>query len=436
MKNTETLKQAQKWLKDADAVLVTASNGLSISEGLNLFSSDKLAEVLGKYQDKYHFKNLLEVFQYPYENQVDKWAIFSRVVGHYSNRYVPGKVMKNLKNLVGDKDYYIWTSNVDHQLALAGFEHVLEVEGNWQEARYLEDGVQKVISFKEIAHDLATKDFNNELTQADIDNLLAKYPHLDLNMVGEDFKLDEGKVDKFASFIQKYQDQNLVVLELGIGPHNRPIKEPSMQLVAAHPKMHYISVNLNQLNIPDMIRPKSIGIKGTINDALTALNNRPINDLEVLAPISGTQLAKRKREEEKYLQDFYPNYLVEPSHYQGQMTMYITLDKDTPAHFHLMQEGQSWMYSMGDSVQAYCFTPNGKFYTVKLGLDKSKDEVHGLYIDPGTFVAFESLNNSGAGFAQLSGSLPMGNGIEILTPKVDNLVSVFPNQKDIIERLS
>ncbi|MDH5100756.1 hypothetical protein OQI87_06425 [Lactobacillus kefiranofaciens] len=39
---TESTAQiAHNWIKDADAILVTASNGLSISEGLNLFTNDK-----------------------------------------------------------------------------------------------------------------------------------------------------------------------------------------------------------------------------------------------------------------------------------------------------------------------------------------------------------------------------------------------------------
>ena len=43
-----SIKTAQKWLNDADAILITASNGFSISEGLNLFANDqKLVTVLG-----------------------------------------------------------------------------------------------------------------------------------------------------------------------------------------------------------------------------------------------------------------------------------------------------------------------------------------------------------------------------------------------------
>ena len=38
---SNTAKTASDWIKNADAILVTASNGLSISEGLNLFANDK-----------------------------------------------------------------------------------------------------------------------------------------------------------------------------------------------------------------------------------------------------------------------------------------------------------------------------------------------------------------------------------------------------------
>ena len=52
---TNAVKIAQQWLKDADAILVTASNGFSISEGLNLFANNsKLSTVLGDLVEKYN----------------------------------------------------------------------------------------------------------------------------------------------------------------------------------------------------------------------------------------------------------------------------------------------------------------------------------------------------------------------------------------------
>lgn len=435
MKNN-VLTQAKKWLDNADAVLITASNGLSITEGLNLFSSEKLAEVLGKYQEKYHFTNLLEALNYPYQDQVDKWAVSSRVVEYYSNNYKPGKVMSDLKKLIGDKDYFAWTSNVDHQLALAGFKNIIEVEGNWQQASYQEDGERKIIEFGPIAHEIVTKDLAGKLSQADIDELFDQYPGLEIDTVGENFELDPAQISGFEKFIDNYRNKKLVILELGIGPNNQLIKQPSMQLIAGNEKMRYITINKGEISIPDLIRPQSIGISGTIDAALSALNGEKASGLEFVESVSAEKLEKQKGQEAKILQKFYPNYIAQPSHYPGQMSMYLTLDKDTPSYFHLVEEGQSWMYSMGDSVMAYCFTAAGKFYTVRLGLDKTKDEVHGFYVNAGTFVAFESLENIGAGFAQLDGNLPMKNGVSILTPNPTKLSEAFPKQKELIERLS
>ncbi|WP_268885937.1 hypothetical protein [Lactobacillus helveticus] len=39
---------------------------------------------------------------------------------------------------------------------------------------------------------------------------------------------------------------------------------------------------------------------------------------------------------------------------------------------------------------------------MRLGLDKSKDEVHGFYVDPGTFTAIEDSNDAEAGYERLS----------------------------------
>ncbi|BCD38577.1 hypothetical protein LBHL_11340 [Lactobacillus helveticus] len=79
-------KIAKQWLDDADAILVTASNGLSISEGLNLFANNKkLKEVLGDLVDKYHLPNLLTAFAFKYPNQLDYWRMVARVVEYYGN---------------------------------------------------------------------------------------------------------------------------------------------------------------------------------------------------------------------------------------------------------------------------------------------------------------------------------------------------------------
>lgn len=58
------------------------------------------------------------------------------------------------------------------------------------------------------------------------------------------------------------------MLELGIGPRNRLIKEPVMRLVQSEPNATYVTVNLGEVFVPAPIATKSFGIDGRIDDAL------------------------------------------------------------------------------------------------------------------------------------------------------------------------
>ena len=103
---------AQK-IKDADAILIGASNGLSITEGLNLFADDEAFENLFKdYKEKYGFRKILDGFFFRWNKQEEKWGFFSRLVNHYSGNYTTSSVMEDLKTIVGDKPYFILTSMV------------------------------------------------------------------------------------------------------------------------------------------------------------------------------------------------------------------------------------------------------------------------------------------------------------------------------------
>lgn len=116
--------------------------------------------------------------------------------------------------------------------------------------------------------------------------------------------------------------------------------------------------------------------------------------------------------------------------------MYMTIDKSHPSHLHMIQDGQSLMYSLGDAAIVHCFTQDGQYRAVRLGLDKTKKEVHGFYVNAGTFIAIETADDSGAGFSQVSAGISGNASGEILVPRVDQLTKLFPNQKGLIRRLS
>lgn len=59
---------------------------------------------------------------YPYDTLEEYWAWWSRMI--LVNRYEAGvgKPYQDLLELVKDKDYFVLTTNVDHQFQLAGFD--------------------------------------------------------------------------------------------------------------------------------------------------------------------------------------------------------------------------------------------------------------------------------------------------------------------------
>ncbi|ETA74783.1 Sir2 silent information regulator family NAD-dependent deacetylase [Ligilactobacillus equi DPC 6820] len=118
------------------------------------------------------------------------------------------------------------------------------------------------------------------------------------------------------------------------------------------------------------------------------------------------------------------------------MVMYVTLDKKHVSHFHMVQHDRSVMYSLGDATLVHCIRPDGHYYQVRLGLDKSKDEVHGFYIEAGTFVAFESLGDSNAGFAQISFNFMAIGDNSLMMPNKNQLLQALPAPKNVIERLA
>ncbi|MDE7056609.1 MAG: Sir2 silent information regulator family NAD-dependent deacetylase [Lactobacillus sp.] len=192
--------------------------------------------------------------------------------------------------------------------------------------------------------------------------------------------------------------------------------------------------------MPDQIKERSIGFSSSINGAFKELLTGKSFGAKTEGPTKPQPkpelTPEEKTKQEAVMQKFYPNYMIDQSTRPGSYPMYLTIDKDHPSLLHTVQYGQYWMYSIGDSALVHCFTQDGNYYQVKLGLDKSKNEVHGFYAEPATFIAIETTGNNGVGFSQINTDIPVGSDGAILIPRKDKLLQLFPDQRDVIERFS
>lgn len=268
-------------IKDADAILIGASNGLSITEGLNLFADDDaFGNLFGDYKEKYGFRKILDGFFFRWNTLEEKWGFLSRLIHHYSGNYTISSAMNDLKAIVGNKPYFILTSNGEGHFELAGFEpqRIYELEGNWIEMRCSRLCHDKTYASLPIIRNLAALETNGMIPAeaiprcpicgAAMDLYNAQPPKQDVQMEWEKFYKD-------------FHNKKIVILELGIGCRNKLIKAPLMQMTANEPKTTYVTINLGEVYITDNIKDKSYGLDGYLSEQLKKIRESITRELSI-----------------------------------------------------------------------------------------------------------------------------------------------------------
>ena len=113
--------QLKDLIRHIETVVVGAGAGLSASAGLT-YDKERFHQYFSDYEDRYGFHDMYSGGFYPYPTPEEFWAYWSRNI--LVNRYdqVPGKPYRHLIQLLREKDYFVITTNVDHQFQMAGFD--------------------------------------------------------------------------------------------------------------------------------------------------------------------------------------------------------------------------------------------------------------------------------------------------------------------------
>lgn len=268
----EDIKKVWKWIDGADAVLIGASNGLSITEGLHLFADNQVFEELfGDLKRKYGLRCILQGMGARWPTEEEKWGFWSRLVHHYCGKYQETQVMSDLKTVIGDKDYFVVTSNGECHFELCGFapEKIYEVEGNWLTMQCASRCHDRIYSWADLAERMALA----EQEGRSLSELIPRCPvcggSMQVHMeTDRNFIPDMESPKRLEVFLERYHGKKLVILELGIGWRNQLIKAPLMRLAAQEPQAVYVTINLGEIFIPDEIREKSYGLDGDLTEIL------------------------------------------------------------------------------------------------------------------------------------------------------------------------
>lgn len=272
--NENDLRAVAQRIGEADAVLVGASNGLSITEGLHLFADDAaFQETFGDLRQARGLRCILHGMGYPWETSEELWGFWARLAARYCLSYEPTPVMRDLLALVSGKDYFVLTSNGECHFEMAGFaaDRIYEVEGNWLTMQCSRPCHGGIYSSVEKLRQMAAAERGGRVPAGLVPLCPECGSPMRPRMEGAGFVEDRAQRQAFEGFLERAGGKKLVVLELGIGPRNRLVKPALMRLVAQEEHATYVSVNLGELFIPCEIAGKSFGFDGLIADVLAGV---------------------------------------------------------------------------------------------------------------------------------------------------------------------
>lgn len=270
----EEIERIKKLIEEADAILIGAGAGLSTAAGFE-YGGQYFLDNFPDIYDKYGYTDMYHAGFHPFLTPEEKWGYWCRFV--YLQRYKEGAkpLYKKLFEMFKDKDFFVLTTNVDHQFQLAGFP---------KERLFYTQGDYGLFQCSKPCHG---KTYDNQKQIVEMvgslkdglipSSLIPRCPvcgeEMTMNLRSDDtFVEDEGwheAASRYERFVRENQDKKILLLELGVG-WNTPgiIKYPFMRMAYRFKNATYVCINKGMNHIPEEIKDKSIVLDMDIN-ALT-----------------------------------------------------------------------------------------------------------------------------------------------------------------------
>lgn len=274
---SEQIEQVRQALHEADAVVIGAGSGLSTSAGLT-YSGPRFQEHFGDFIQKYNIRDMYSGGFYPFETLEEHWAWWSRHI--MINRYekAPKPVYEELLELVRDKDYFVLTTNVDHQFQLAGFDkkRLFYTQGDYGLWQCSQPCCQKTWDNEETVRRMVAEQRDMRVPTELVPHCPVCGRPMTMNLRCDNtFVQDEGwyaACARYEDFLRWHEGAKVVYLELGVGG-NTPviIKYPFWKMTYQNAKAFYVCINLSEAYCPEEIQTRAVCISRDVGAVLQEL---------------------------------------------------------------------------------------------------------------------------------------------------------------------
>lgn len=255
----ETLKNL---INEAEAIVIGAGAGLSAAAGFEYggeFFKEHFPEM-----HKLGYKDMYSAGFHHFNISEEKWAYWAKQI--FYTRYQGVKELyKDLLDVVKDKDYFVITTNVDHQFQLAGFDknRLFYTQGDYGLFQCSTPCHNKTYDNEDFIHKMLKETKDNKIPSY----LIPKCPicgkEMTTNLRCDDkFVEDDGwhkAAKNYQNFLEDNKNKKILFLELGVG-WNTPviIKYPFIRMTHQFNNAYYACINKGDNYVPDEIKSKSL----------------------------------------------------------------------------------------------------------------------------------------------------------------------------------
>ena len=285
---TSQIKEARNWIKEADALVVIIGEGVSAAGGIDYMKPHIVKEYFKDYY-RMGYRSLTEL-QEMYSQITDVnakayWGYWARYIKYIGYEKEIGNGYRDLLRLIRNKDYFIYTTNVDAQVQRAGFEEdrIFAPMGDCRWLRCSKACCNKLYESKELL-DPMIKSMGGNLEVAANKVPRCQYcgeyliPNIEFTSgmnIEECCKEKRKNVaniksnEAYNQFIEKYSQGKVVYLELGVGlTKSAPLRTYFEEKVRQSTNTQLVRINKKEAELPEDLNTKTIGIKMDLEEAI------------------------------------------------------------------------------------------------------------------------------------------------------------------------
>ena len=244
--HSERISFLRQAVQEADHIIIGAGSGLTTAAGID-YAGDDFRREFAPWIERYGFTDLYTSSFYPFETPEEYWAYWAKHI--WFSRYRTGATELYKTLLHRFPEAFIVTTNVDAQFELAGFptERIFATQGDYRWFQPALGSPKTLVDNREWVFRVLPHIHECRIPTEMIPSMPDGSP-ASLNLRVDDTFVEDfhwhQQARRYTDFVQRASQDNLLLLEFGIG-YNTPgiIRLPFEQMAQRFPHTTLIRFN-------------------------------------------------------------------------------------------------------------------------------------------------------------------------------------------------